>query len=64
MDHEPTPAVPDPRLIDPEANPALAALRALVEQIERSDFRDGLGHPLELNIAYIEARELVRGYAV
>jgi len=43
-------------------DPVLEALRRLVEQIERADFRDRLGHPLKMNLAYIEARELARGY--
>src|SRR6202007_3488046 len=36
-------------------DPVLEALRRLVEQIERADFRDRLGHPLKMNLAYIEA---------
>lgn len=46
---------------DPETNPALLALRALVEEIEASAYIDAYGNPLVLNAAYLEARELVRG---
>lgn len=45
-----------------EVDPVFTALRQLVEQIERADFRDRLGHPLKMNVAFLEARDLVRGY--
>lgn len=36
---------------DPETNPALLALRALVEEIEASAYIDAYGNPLVLNVA-------------
>jgi hypothetical protein len=45
-----------------DADPVLAALRAIVEQIESSSYFDQHGHPLELDPAFIEACGLVRGY--
>lgn len=38
---------------------AYAALRFLVGQLEAGDWRDRHGHRIELNQAYVEARELV-----
>jgi hypothetical protein len=45
-----------------DADPAMAALRALVAQIEASSYFDQRGRPLEMNLAFVEARDLVRGY--
>lgn len=44
------------------ADPMAEAVAKLVEQIERGGFRDELGHALENNEAFIELRELLRGY--
>ena len=38
---------------------ALEALRDLVEQIRLSEFRDGLGHRIEMNQAYRDALALL-----
>jgi|ERR1043165_82584 hypothetical protein len=38
---------------------ALATLRALVQQIAISDYRDKLGHPLKNNVAYRDAVALL-----
>lgn len=52
------------QISDGGPDPAMEALRALVDQIERADFRDELGHPLTTNVAFIEAKQLVEGYSV
>jgi hypothetical protein len=46
-----------------EADPVMGALRNLVEEIERASYFDQGGHLLELNPAFVEARDLVHGYA-
>jgi hypothetical protein len=46
-----------------EADPVMDALRELVEQIEGASFFDHHGRLLELNPAFVEARDLVHGYA-
>lgn len=43
----------------PEDQDALETLRALVHQIDLSDFRDELGHRLKLNTAFLDAKDLV-----
>jgi hypothetical protein len=45
------------------ADPVIGALRDLVEQIESASYFDHRGHLLELNPAFVEARDLVHGYA-
>jgi hypothetical protein len=47
---------------DLDADPVMRALRELVKQIESSSYFDQGGHLLELNPAYVEARDLVHGY--
>lgn len=43
-------------------DPVWDALRRLVEQVEISNYRDESGRPLKMNEAFIEIRELLRGY--
>jgi hypothetical protein len=47
-----------------EIDPIREALQRLVEQIESSSYFDQHGHLLELDPAFIEARELLRGYTL
>lgn len=49
--------------LEGEADPVMGALRDLVEQIESASYFDQRGHLLELNPAFLEARDLVHGYA-
>jgi len=51
----------DPQLVG-EADPVVRALRELVEQIESASYFDHCGHLLELDPAFVEARDLVHGY--
>jgi len=44
-------------------DPIMGALRDLVERIENASYFDQYGHLLELDPAFVEARELVHGYA-
>lgn len=39
---------------------ALEVLRDLVQQIRGSEYRDRLGHPLENNVAFLEAVALLK----
>src|SRR5258708_4694956 len=41
-----------------------AALRDLVHQIDISDYRDAIGHPLGNNIAYLKAQAVVDQFGV
>jgi hypothetical protein len=45
------------------ADPVMGALRDLVEAIESTSYFDHFGHLLELTPAFVEARDLVHGYA-
>lgn len=45
-----------------EVDPVMGALRDLVERIESASYFDQYGHLLELDPAYVEARDLVHGY--
>jgi hypothetical protein len=48
---------------DDDADPVMGALRDLVEQIESASYFDQRGQLLELDRAFVEARDLVHGYA-
>jgi hypothetical protein len=52
----------DPHHAD-EVDPVMGALRDLVERIESASYFDQYGHLLELDPAFVEARDLVHGYA-
>lgn len=54
-------AARDPQL-EGDPDPAIEALRALVEEIEHASFFDQQGRLLELSPAFLEARDLVYGY--
>lgn len=51
----------DPQLLG-GTDPVLETLRALVDEIEAASYFNQNGGLLELSPAYIEARDLVRGY--
>jgi hypothetical protein len=48
--------------LEGEADPLMGALRELVERIESASYFDQYGHLLELDPAFVEARDLVHGY--
>jgi hypothetical protein len=45
-----------------EVDPVMGALRDLVERIESASYFDQHGRLLELDPAFVEARDLVHGY--
>jgi hypothetical protein len=52
----------DPQF-ESEVDPVMAALRDLVERIESASYFDQYGRLLELDPTFVEARDLVHGYA-
>jgi len=60
---DPAAATPQPERRDREA--CLAdALADLVQQIDINDYRDGLGHPLHNNQAYLRAQAIADDYGL
>jgi hypothetical protein len=52
----------DPQL-ESDTDPVMGALRDLVRRIESASYFDQYGHLLELDPTFVEARDLVHGYA-
>ncbi|WP_374468389.1 hypothetical protein [Phenylobacterium sp.] len=60
----PGPASPGPATAAERERRLAAALADLVRQIDVDDYRDGLGHPLRNNLAFLRAQAICDDYGV